>query len=266
MRILSVKVDKQFGYGYLEEIVVKRADQKHYKFKEGDFPDLHLNDIEYTLLLIAQQKINNLDGDVIVDFVTALKMFTRSITVKNRIKDVHLGVIYKNKKQRKRLMRLDELHKYSNETLQSVYKTLHTRLKNLTLGFNPKSDMPRRAWAKKDLDRTETILRKIDVVLLKRRIMRSLEVLVGGRNSDTDRRLMQRTVITNIQSDALQHFTVMNENPSSVNIKQHCVFKLKHFKKEYSIASNTKEKYEHVGPEVTKFTRLQDSQDDEEIM
>ncbi|GJS70377.1 hypothetical protein Tco_0703218 [Tanacetum coccineum] len=54
MKILSVirvKVDKQFGYGYLEEIMVRRVDQKEYTFKEGDFPRLHLNDIEDMLLL-----------------------------------------------------------------------------------------------------------------------------------------------------------------------------------------------------------------------
>ncbi|GKE79936.1 hypothetical protein Tco_1549936 [Tanacetum coccineum] len=49
--VIRVKVDKQFGYSYLEEIVVRRADQKEYTFKEGDFPRLHLNDIEDMLLL-----------------------------------------------------------------------------------------------------------------------------------------------------------------------------------------------------------------------
>ncbi|GKE95743.1 hypothetical protein Tco_1580598, partial [Tanacetum coccineum] len=56
MRILSavsVQVEKKSGYGYLKEIVVRGADQKIYKFKEGDFQDLHLNDIEDMLLLIA---------------------------------------------------------------------------------------------------------------------------------------------------------------------------------------------------------------------
>ncbi|GJU31636.1 hypothetical protein Tco_1175225 [Tanacetum coccineum] len=46
LSVISVTVDKWFGYGYLKEIVVKRADQKKYTFKEGDFPDLHLNDIK----------------------------------------------------------------------------------------------------------------------------------------------------------------------------------------------------------------------------
>ncbi|GJZ45146.1 hypothetical protein Tco_0592742 [Tanacetum coccineum] len=93
MRILivvNVLVEKRSGYGYLKEIVVRRADQKLYKFKEGDFSDLHLNDIEDMMLLIAQNKLFNLDDDVIIDFVTAPKMFTRGIIVKNRVEDVQL--------------------------------------------------------------------------------------------------------------------------------------------------------------------------------
>ncbi|GJT68277.1 hypothetical protein Tco_1019757 [Tanacetum coccineum] len=88
LSVISVTVDKKWGYGYLKEIAGKRADQKCYTFKEGDFPDLNLSGIEDMLLLIAQQKINNLDGDVIVNFVTALKMFTRSIVVQNIVEDV----------------------------------------------------------------------------------------------------------------------------------------------------------------------------------
>ncbi|GJY05214.1 hypothetical protein Tco_0371154 [Tanacetum coccineum] len=85
-------VEKKEGCGYLKEIMVRRANQNLYKFKECDFPDLHLNDIEDMLLLVAQNKLFNLDGDVIMDFVTALKMFTRGIILKNRVKDVQLGV------------------------------------------------------------------------------------------------------------------------------------------------------------------------------
>ncbi|GJW91257.1 hypothetical protein Tco_0168810 [Tanacetum coccineum] len=85
MKILSVirvKVDKQFGYGYLEEIVVRRADQKEYK--EGDFPSLHLDDIEDMLLLHVQNKLFHLPGDDIVNFVIALRMFTRSIVIQKK--------------------------------------------------------------------------------------------------------------------------------------------------------------------------------------
>ncbi|GKD87577.1 hypothetical protein Tco_1358731 [Tanacetum coccineum] len=49
-------VKKLHGYGHLEEIVVIRADRQLYKFKEGDFIDLHLNDIEDMLLLVVQHQ------------------------------------------------------------------------------------------------------------------------------------------------------------------------------------------------------------------
>ncbi|GJT01354.1 hypothetical protein Tco_0822523, partial [Tanacetum coccineum] len=111
--------------------------------------------LTHSLLLIAHQKINNLDGDVIVDFVTALKMFTRRIVVQNIVEDVQLGV---------------EMTGLSN---------LCTRL--FTLGYRTyvlgSIHMPNKAWTKKDQEHMKTILKKIDVVLLKRRIMRSLKVL-----------------------------------------------------------------------------------------
>ncbi|GJR00770.1 hypothetical protein Tco_0523754 [Tanacetum coccineum] len=62
---------KWYDYGYLEEIVVRREDQKLYKFKEGDFPRLNLRDIEDMLLLLVQKKIANLEKDVIFDLNVA---------------------------------------------------------------------------------------------------------------------------------------------------------------------------------------------------
>ncbi|GJU43185.1 hypothetical protein Tco_1200451 [Tanacetum coccineum] len=190
LSVVSVKIEKRFGYGYLEEIVVRRADQKLYKFKEGDFSDLHLNDIEDMLLLIAQNKLFNLDGDVIVDFVTTLKMFTRGIIIKNRVKDVQLvkepytlnydppGIIYEDKSKKKRPMRVDEIHKFCDGTLQSVRKTLCERLLNFKFGYN--KDMPLREWTTKDKKCTGIMLNKMDDLLFKRRVLRSLEVLIGG--------------------------------------------------------------------------------------
>ncbi|GJV04710.1 hypothetical protein Tco_1338279 [Tanacetum coccineum] len=70
--VKSVSMKKLHEYGHLEEIVVKISDQQLYKFKEGDFVDLHLNDIEDMLLLAVQHKIFHLDDNVIVDFIMAL--------------------------------------------------------------------------------------------------------------------------------------------------------------------------------------------------
>ncbi|GJX43331.1 hypothetical protein Tco_0260007 [Tanacetum coccineum] len=88
----AVSVKKLHGYGHLEEIVVKRSKHQLYKFKEGDFVDLHLNDIEDMLLLAVQHKLFHLDRSDIVDFIVALHMFIRSLILKGRVKDLQLGV------------------------------------------------------------------------------------------------------------------------------------------------------------------------------
>nr|GEX19837.1 hypothetical protein [Tanacetum cinerariifolium] len=85
-------VDKLHGYGYLEEILVRRVDRQLYKFKEGDFINLHLNDIEDMLLFLVQHKLFQLDGSEIVDLMVALRMFTKSLIIKRRVEDVWLGV------------------------------------------------------------------------------------------------------------------------------------------------------------------------------
>ncbi|GKB24498.1 hypothetical protein Tco_0863899 [Tanacetum coccineum] len=54
---------KMYDYGHLEEIEVRRDDQKLYTFKEGDFKRLRLQDIEDMLLLLIQQKLTNLTSE-----------------------------------------------------------------------------------------------------------------------------------------------------------------------------------------------------------
>ncbi|GKA97119.1 hypothetical protein Tco_0825013, partial [Tanacetum coccineum] len=218
--------DHHFNKYTANKIVVRRADQKLYKFKEGDFPDLHLNEIEDMLLLISQNKLFNLDGDVIMDFFTALKMFTRGIIVKSRVKDIQLGVesyqrklnltkpqrtypyisvkepytpnfdppgvIYEDKSKKKRLTRVDEIHKFCDRTLQSIYNILCERLMIFKFGYN--KGMSLREWTAKDKRRTRIIVNKIDDLLFKRQVLRSLKVLVGGRKTEMDKRLLQRIV------------------------------------------------------------------------
>ncbi|GJW98530.1 hypothetical protein Tco_0180338 [Tanacetum coccineum] len=90
--VIHVKVIKWYNYGYLEEIVVRREDQKLYKFKEGDFLRLNLCDIKDMMLLLVQKKIANLEKDVIFDLNVALRMFTRRVVILKWVQDLQLGV------------------------------------------------------------------------------------------------------------------------------------------------------------------------------
>ncbi|GJY45873.1 hypothetical protein Tco_0434936 [Tanacetum coccineum] len=150
LSVVSVTVEKKCGYCYLKEIVLMRVDQKLYKFKEGDFPDLHLNDIKDMLLLLTLNMVEDVQLDV-ESYQRKLNL-TRpqrscpSMSAKELYTPNYdpQGVIYEDILKQKRLMRVDELHKFSDRTLQSVHKTLLHRLKNFRLGYNPNSDMPRR--------------------------------------------------------------------------------------------------------------------------
>ncbi|GKB23323.1 hypothetical protein Tco_0862724 [Tanacetum coccineum] len=90
--IPRLKIMKKCDYGPLDEIEVRREDQKLYTFKEGDFPRLRLQDIEDMLLLLVQQKLTNLTIDERYDLNVALRMFTRRIVIQKGVEDLQLGV------------------------------------------------------------------------------------------------------------------------------------------------------------------------------
>ncbi|GJU26055.1 hypothetical protein Tco_1164676 [Tanacetum coccineum] len=46
LSVISVKVFEKYGYNYLREIILRRADYQEYKISEKDFKNLHPNDFE----------------------------------------------------------------------------------------------------------------------------------------------------------------------------------------------------------------------------
>nr|GEV49151.1 reverse transcriptase domain-containing protein [Tanacetum cinerariifolium] len=223
--VKSVSVKKLHGYGHLKEIVMKRADRQFYMFKEGDLMDLHLNDIEDMLLLDIKHKLIHLTDNDIVDFIVVLRMFTRSLVIKKHVKDLQLGVesyqkklnitppqqtfpesefkelytpshnppgvIYKDLTKQKRVMRADELYKFSDGTLKKVRDELHHRIRYFRLEYN--TEMSKRKWMAIDRKRSELMVELIDKQMCERRIIRNLERLVGARELEMDYKLMMRT-------------------------------------------------------------------------
>nr|GFC81456.1 hypothetical protein [Tanacetum cinerariifolium] len=58
--ITDLKIMKWHSYKHLDWITIRRDDDKLYKFKEGNFKRLRLQDIEDMLLLLVQGKLTNL--------------------------------------------------------------------------------------------------------------------------------------------------------------------------------------------------------------
>nr|GFC84937.1 hypothetical protein [Tanacetum cinerariifolium] len=158
-------------------ILIRRDDDKIYKFKEGDFKRLRLQDIKDMLVLLVQGKLSNLTVDERFAFNVSLRMFTRN-TYRSDLKRRKAytaysnprGFIYQNKDKKNRLMRIDELHKFSDRTLNDVHNALEDRLKGIRMQY-----LPQTIWRRGDKDRAAAMIQAIDKMLKTRRIMRSLE-------------------------------------------------------------------------------------------
>nr|GEZ57312.1 hypothetical protein [Tanacetum cinerariifolium] len=99
------------------------------------------------------------------------------------------GIIYVDKYKRNRLMRSDDLYKFSDGTLTSIRFVLHDIASNLMMDY-----LPKRRWSNLDRQRSRIMIKAIDKLMLERRLMRSLEKFVGGREYGEDIRLLERTI------------------------------------------------------------------------
>ncbi|GJZ02398.1 hypothetical protein Tco_0520359, partial [Tanacetum coccineum] len=90
------------------------------------------------------------------------------------------------------IMRFNEIHKFSDGTLQQIDEALDYRVKEFQINrTNP--GMNTRFWTKKDVDRSKDFMFAIQKRLKTRRIFRNLESFVGGRIREGDYRLLKRT-------------------------------------------------------------------------
>ncbi|GKB62708.1 hypothetical protein Tco_0918894 [Tanacetum coccineum] len=174
---VKVEVMRKHGYGYLKEIVVRRADNDLYRFKEDDFPRLHINDIED----IYQKKIN----------VTKPK--TTRLGLRKRdpftLYQDPQGFIYVDNQERNRLIRSDELYKFCDGTLTSLLTSLEDIINNVNMEY-----LPKRRWSTLEKKISHIMIKAINKLQKERMIMRSLEKFVGGRHYGTDLLLLQRTM------------------------------------------------------------------------
>ncbi|GJY80752.1 reverse transcriptase domain-containing protein [Tanacetum coccineum] len=236
----NVEVMRKHGYVYLKEIVVRKSDNDLYRFKEGDFPRLRINNIEDMLLLIIQNRLTNLSGDDVSDFAIALRMFTKSLVIQKRVEDLQLGFesyqkkinvtkpettksgirkidpytpyqdpqgfIYVDNYRRNRLMRSDELYKFSDRTLTGLRTSLDDITKNIRMNE------------------------------IKGKVPTEKELVLEQTQKGTS-------------------YEVSRQSVKVKELQERCIIKA--FKLSYQ------EKYEHVGPDVTRSQEGKRSKDDD---
>ncbi|GKB15542.1 hypothetical protein Tco_0849465 [Tanacetum coccineum] len=201
-RIIAIKkltIVEWHNYKHLEWITVRRDDDKLYTFKEGDHNRLHLQDIEDMLLLLVQGKLTNLNIEellVPLDLSKDTKPYIKLRSLRFvhwDQQDLQLGIKSYQKKLNitnlDRLMRIDELYKFSDCTLNDVRSTLDDTLKRIWMKY-----LPQTIWREVYRERAGAMIQAIDRQLRNRRIMRSLEKFIGGRLYGGDLRLLERTI------------------------------------------------------------------------
>ncbi|GKD93727.1 hypothetical protein Tco_1373564 [Tanacetum coccineum] len=226
LSVVSLKTYEIYGYPFLKEIVLRRADYKEYKISKADFKNMHPNDFKDLYLLHLQGQLNHLSGADIVHLFNAVNLWIRNNVIRKRMEDLQLGiesyqtklnltqpdwdasdflfkedytivskpraVIYRDRNDQKKMMRETEVHKFSDGTLNRILDKLDHMVKDFKLyEYNP--GMETRIWSENDRRRSKDFMEVIKRRLKIRRIFRSLKSFVGGRLRDVDYRLIQRT-------------------------------------------------------------------------
>nr|GEW93598.1 hypothetical protein [Tanacetum cinerariifolium] len=159
--VTDLKIVEWHNYKHLDWISVRRDDDKIYKFIEGNFKRLRLQDIKDMLLLLVQGKLSNLTVEERFAFNVSLRMFTRSIVIQRCVGRSSTG---------------------------------SRKLPENAQPNQARHYLPQAIWRKGEKDRAAAMIQSIDKMLKTRRIMRSLERFVGGRLYEGDFRMLQRTI------------------------------------------------------------------------
>nr|GEU44677.1 retrovirus-related Pol polyprotein from transposon TNT 1-94 [Tanacetum cinerariifolium] len=92
LSVVSLKTFTRYGYTFLRENVLRRADYKEYKISKADFKNLHPNDFEDMYLLRLQGKLNHLSGVDKVHLFNVVNWWIRNIVIRKRVEDLQLGI------------------------------------------------------------------------------------------------------------------------------------------------------------------------------
>ncbi|GKD44114.1 hypothetical protein Tco_1268759 [Tanacetum coccineum] len=190
LSVTSIKTYERYGYTYLREIVLRKADYNEYKISEADFKNLYPNDFEDLYLLHLQGKLNHLPGSDKVHLYTAINLWIRNIVTRQYALDFLFkedytivnkprAIIYKDRNDMKKKMRIEEVHKFSDGTLTRILDKLDHMVKHFKL-YKYNRGMENRIWSKDDKRRSEEFIEVIERRLKIKRIFRSLESFVGG--------------------------------------------------------------------------------------
>ncbi|GJV34544.1 hypothetical protein Tco_1394944 [Tanacetum coccineum] len=196
LSVISIKTYERYRYNYLREIVLRRADYNDYKISEKDFKSLHPNDFEDLNILHIQGNLDHLPKQDKVNLHNAISLWTRNNVLRKSVEDLQLGiesyqtklnleqpnwdasdfpfkedyiivfkprvVTYRDRDDNMKMIRIDEVHKFSDGTLTRIKEKLDFMVKDLKL-FKFNKGMKNRKWTEDDKRRSEDFIENIRV-------------------------------------------------------------------------------------------------------
>nr|GEU39613.1 hypothetical protein [Tanacetum cinerariifolium] len=195
--VISLKTYVRYGYAFLKEIVLHRADYKEYKISKADFKNFHLNDFE-DLNTVIKKRVEDLHLGIESyqtkhnltqpEWDASDFLFKEDYTIVSKPR----AVIYRDRNDQKKMMRDIEVHKFSDGTLNMILEKLDHMVKDFML-FKYNTSMTTRIWSEDYRRRSKEFMEVIKHRLKLQRIFRSLESFVCGILRDVNYRLIQRT-------------------------------------------------------------------------
>ncbi|GJR79431.1 hypothetical protein Tco_0150216, partial [Tanacetum coccineum] len=154
VRILSVvriKAYSRYGYDYLKEITLRRADHQKYTIAEKDYKNLYPSDFEDLNLLLLQRHLNHLPGsDIRFEF-------KHDYTI---IDSPH-AVVFPVSNNERKIMWFNEICRFSDGTLTNIMEAVDYRVKEYKVNrLHP--GMNTRFWTDKDVERRKEFIHAIE--------------------------------------------------------------------------------------------------------
>nr|GEV17514.1 hypothetical protein [Tanacetum cinerariifolium] len=195
MRILGVvRIDvfSMYGHDYMKKIVIRHLN--HLPPKEKKILTTVVN--LWTIHLVIRQRVE--------DFQLGIESYQTQLNLTKprwdatgfeykydyTVIDSSRAVTFRDRYGVQMIMRFNEIHKFSDGTLQQINEALDYRVKEFKINqMNP--GLNTRFWTKKDVDRSKVFMFAIQKRLKTRRIFRNPKSFIGGRVRDRDYRLLK---------------------------------------------------------------------------
>nr|GEX67821.1 hypothetical protein [Tanacetum cinerariifolium] len=150
--VVSIKAYSRYGYDYLKETTLRRVDYQKYTIIEKDFKNLYPSDFEDLNLLLLQAHLSHLSGSD--------KRFEYKHDY--TIIESPRAVVFPVSNNEQKIMRFNEIYKFSDGTLTNIIEALDYRVKKYKVNrLNP--GMNTQFWTDKDVARSKEFTHAIEL-------------------------------------------------------------------------------------------------------